>query len=82
MLREVPLLDGYTLSKTELIFPMNITEVWDNFFENDAPFAIDIALGDLGEIYSSQGEWKTPSKESKKKTPADETYLKHRVVVS
>lgn len=48
----------YEKLEKEYVLPMNITEIWDTFFDDAAPYSFDYALEDLGDKFEKIGKWK------------------------
>jgi len=61
----------------EYVLPMNIQEVWDLFFNDDAKSPFVKAEEDLGDKFTSIGKWKEYTKKHD-----GENSLKHRKVTS
>lgn len=61
-MKKIGLKEGFEKLETEYVLPMNITEVWTAFFDDDAKYNFDNALKDLGEEFESIGKWKDYSK--------------------
>jgi len=59
--KTVPLPEGYTLNRSEIILPMNVTAAWQCFFAIDSMFNFDEALKALGDVYTLESDWSTPS---------------------
>ena len=68
----------YEKLEKEYVLPMNITEIWDTFFDDTAPYSFDYALEDLGEKFEKIGKWK----ESTGKHHEGADVLLHRKVTS
>ena len=48
----------YIKLEYEYVLPMNISEVWSAFFDDNAQYSFDLALKDLGDKFGSIGQWK------------------------
>lgn len=70
--------EDYMLLESELVFPMNITEFWDYYYEKDAPYSLDQSLIELGEVFHYQSAWDEPESKDFRGEPV----LKQRVTNS
>ena len=74
-MKQKKLKKDYSKLEKEYVLPMNITEVWDTFFDDEAPYSFDNALVDLGDKFTSIGKWK----ESNKKHEGADVILTRKV---
>ena len=65
-MKQKKLKPDYEKLEREYVLPMNITEVWDTFFNDEAPYSFDNALADLGDKFKEIGSfWKYYSGQEK-----------------
>jgi hypothetical protein len=43
-----------------MVLPLTVTELWDNFFADYAPYSFDEVGGALGFMINSKTEWLVP----------------------
>jgi len=48
------------LTHDELILPFTVMELWDNFFEDYAPYSFDDVGVALGVMIDSKTDWEEP----------------------
>ena len=58
--RNIPLMEGYSILASEYVFPWSVNEVWDNIYDSGAPYSFDIALEDLGDVFITNSDWENP----------------------
>ena len=56
-IREIPLQKGYKLSHDEMVLPITVQELWDNFFDDYATFSFDDVGGAVGLFFDSKTDW-------------------------
>ena len=76
----MPLADNFEMLSDIYVLPMNVTEVWAQIYNDEAPYSLDKAMLELGEVFHSQGTWGEPTDEFNKIEDFD--VLLHRVVTS
>lgn len=52
----------YVKLEYEYVLPMNISEVWSAFFDDNAQYNFDNALKDLGDKFGTTTQWKAGKK--------------------
>ena len=61
--KDFKLADGFELTHDEMVLPLTVTELWDNFFADYAPYSFDDVAGSLGFLLNSKTEWLPPKPE-------------------
>lgn len=50
----------FNLTQKEMVLPMTVTELWENFFSNEALFEMDKALEAIGDKEVRPSRWSDP----------------------
>ena len=58
--KDFKIADGFELTHDEMVLPLTVTELWDNFFADYASYSFDEVGGALGFIINSKTEWLVP----------------------
>ena len=56
-MKKVKLQKGYKMNQHELVLPMTVAEVWENFFADDAMFSMEESYSDIGDKLKSMSKW-------------------------
>ena len=57
----MPLPKGYTRPTPDMVIPMSVTDVFRNYFKNDAPYSFDKAMEAIGHEFIERSYWERPS---------------------
>lgn len=56
-MKSIKVKSGYKMNQHELVLPMSVSEVWDNFFGDDPMFSMEESYSDIGDKLKSQSKW-------------------------
>ena len=60
--KTIPIKKGFKRSEPEVVIPLSVKDIFQNYFRNDAPFSFDQALEALGYEFLKRTNWTNPDK--------------------